>query len=83
MPQISSEARKMASVAEIIHEIQHEIEHLKSRLAPLVSGQHRVQTQTEEHPAGKDVTQEHAQHLRDTIARYERILMALTTGMPR
>lgn len=73
----------MASIAETIHEIRQEIEHLKGRLAPLLSGQHRVQAHTEEHPGGKDVTEEHAQHLRDTIARYERILMALTTGMPR
>ena len=73
----------MALVADTIHEIRQEIERLKSTLAPLLSGQHRVKAHTEEHPAGKDVTEEHAQHLRDTIARYERILMALTAGMPR
>lgn len=73
----------MASVADTIHEIKQEIEHLRERLAPLASGKQRVQAHSEEHPKGKDVTNEHAQHLRDTIARYERILMALTTGMPR
>lgn len=72
----------MALVADTIHEIKREIEHLKARLAPLLAGEHRVKAHTDEHPSGKDVTEEHAQHLRDTIERYERILMALTTGMP-
>lgn len=67
----------------VVDEIKQEIEHLRAKLAPLLSGEHRVEAHTEEHPAGKDVTEEHAQHLRDTIARYERIMMALTTGMPR
>jgi len=73
----------MSSVSVTIQEIKEEIERLKERLEPLVSGKHRVQAHTDEHPSGTDVTHEHAQHLRDTINRYERILMALTTGMPR
>ena len=73
----------MSAIDAAIHEIKQEIEHLKQKLAPLSSGQHQVKAHTEEHPAGKDVTEEHAEHLRETINRYERILMALTTGMPR
>ncbi len=73
----------MTPIEDTIHEIKQEIEHLRSRLASLLSGEHKVKTHSDEHPAGKDVTEEHAQHLKETIERYERILMALTTGMPR
>jgi len=73
----------MPPIEDTVHEIKQEIEHLRDRLARIGSGKHQVKEHTEEHPSGKDVTEEHKQHLRDTIARYERILMALTAGMPR